>query len=239
VWRHPELWAVLVSGGAWFFLIGTGAFTGGALHAYTGFAGHMHGLGVHTAWYVGLARIWPALALWAFMIAAMMFPPLIRQLRVVAARSLWPRRNRAMALFLLGYSALWLLYGFAAEACLRLQRNLWPAATFLIPLCFLTAALWQLTPQKRRSLVACHHTIPLAPSGWRADFDCWRYGLRTAANCCVSCWALMFACAAAGHALWSLLVVTGISWPERFRPRSRQRWFALALFATALYELKK
>ena len=108
VWRHPELWAVLVSGGAWFFLIGTGAFTGGALHAYTGFAGHMHGLGVHTAWYVGLARIWPALALWAFMIAAMMFPPLIRQLRVVAARSLWPRRNRAMALFLLGYSALWL-----------------------------------------------------------------------------------------------------------------------------------
>jgi predicted metal-binding membrane protein len=231
LWRHPESWALLLSAGAWLFFIATSG-SDWALHsvaplAHAGHTGYSHGPSS------ALALHWSIM--WSIMIAAMMFPPLIGHLRVVAARSFWSRRHRAMILFLSGYSALWLLYGFGAEAGLQLQRSISPAASgFAIPLTFLMAAGWQLTPQKRRSLIACHFTMPLAPSGWRADFDCYRYGFRTAASCCISCWALMFACAAAGHALWAMLAVTSVSWSERFLRRPRQLWLSLALFAVAL-----
>ena len=172
---------------------------------------------------------------WPVMIAAMMFPPLIVQLRIVAARSLWSRRHRALILFLSGYSILWLLYGLLAEAGVQLQQRASLAGFhFLIPSSLLVAALWQLTLRKQKSLVACHLTMPLAPCGWRADLDCCRFGVRTGANCCISCWLLMFACAAAGHALWALLVATVVSWTERFLRRPRQLWFSAGLFAIAL-----
>jgi hypothetical protein len=238
LWRHPESWAFALSAGAWLFFIATGATDMATmpegLHAHAGSA--VHRTGAHSSLQPGFLDAWPALALhWSIMIAAMMFPLLIGQIRVVAARSLWSRRNRAMALFLFGYSALWVLYGLAVEASLQLQRLFLPTTiTFLIPFSFLMAGLWQLTRQKRLSLVACHLTMPIAPFGWRADFDCWRYGFRTAANCCVSCWALMFACAATRHALWAMLVVTLVSWAERFLHRPRPRWFFRALFAVAL-----
>lgn len=239
LWRHPESWAFLLSAGAWLFFIATSAFdmalTTGAPLTHAGHAGHSHGPG-YSSLNLGSLDAWPTLVLhWSIMIAAMMFPLLIGQLRVVAARSLWSRRNRAMAFFLSGYTALWLLYGLATEVGLQLQRTISLAAfTFPIPFCFLMAACWQLTAQKRLSLVACHLTMPLAPSGWRADFDCCRYGFRTAANCCMSCWALMFACAAAHHAIWAMLAVTFVSWSERFLRSPRQLWFSLALFAVAL-----
>jgi len=234
LWRHPESWILLLSAGAWFFFIANGAFealrTSPIPHADAAYAGHNHALTLH------LPGAWPALAAhWPLMIAAMMFPPLIGQLRVVAARSLWYRRNRAMALFIGGYSVLWILFGVSTEAGLQLQRTLWrDSLVFLVPLCFLMAAFWQLTPRKRLSLVTCHATVPLAPTGWRADLDCWRYGSRIAASCCMSCWALMLACAAAHHALWAMLVVTCVAWSERFLRRPRQLWFFLALFAVAL-----
>jgi predicted metal-binding membrane protein len=231
LWHNPESWVLLLSADAWLYLIAVEIW-GAALSSVAPHNFHRHGFAPHIrsldAWPVGVLG-------WSIMIAAMMFPPLIPQLRLVAARSLWGRRHRAMALFLSGYTALWVVYGVAAEASLQLRRNAAPAmSTALVSLCFLVAAFWQLTPQKRRSLVACHLTMPLAPSGWRADSDCFRYGLRTATSCCVSCWALMFACAAAGHAIWAMLIVTLVSWSERFLPRARQVWFFFALVAAAL-----
>ena len=224
-WPHPEWWAISLSVVAWFFF-----FTEAAPKFSVSLPSSSH---------VGHSNSVPAAAVhWTLMIAAMMFPPLIGQLRVVAARSLWSRRNRALALFLAGYSALWLLFGLAAEMVLLFQNALDPMASVYVgPACFLLAALWQLSPQKRRSLVACHFTAPLAPFGWRAYFDCFRHGVGIAANCCISCWALMFACAAAGHALWAMLAISFVSWSERAHPRPSQGWRSLALSAVSFLAL--
>ena len=234
VWQHPEWWAILVSACTWIYLMVSGI-------AGAGEGNHIHGGAYLTNPNANFVEGLGAVGLhWSVMIAAMMVPPLAGQLRVVAARSLWCRRNRAMVLFLGGYASLWLAYGLAAEAGLKLGKRSAPGAmTRLVCVCFVVAALWQVTAQKRKSLVGCHFTIPMAPYGWRADFDCCRYGIQTAVSCCTSCWALMLACAATGHALWAIAVVTIVFWSERFLRRPRQLWFCAALIVVALTEIVK
>jgi hypothetical protein len=229
LWRHPETWVFLLSAAAWCICIAPGELNLGLIphvaHAFYGHAGHSAG---HLLDACGAFH-------WSIMIVAMMFPTLVGQLRVVSARSLWFRRNRAIAFLLAGYSCLWLLYGFVLDAGFELLRTTAPIVlTFLAPFFFLVAVLWQLTPQKRQSLIACHITMPLAPSGWRADFDCYQYGFRIGTSCCLSCWALMLACAATGHTLWAMVIVALISWSERFVRRPSQLWFSLALCTAGL-----
>lgn len=235
-WRRPEWWALSLSAAAWIFLTVTPAleFSVSSLTSAT----HVgHTIRTSGALPLSLCDPWAAVVFhWPLMIAAMMLPPLIGQLRFVGSRSLWFRRDRAMCLFLVGYSSLWLLFGLLAETVLLLPRSLSANfASYVTPAGFVLAALWQLSPQKRRSLVACHSTAPLAPAGWRADSDCFRHGLRIASTCCASCWALMLACAASGHTLPVMLVVTLIVWFERsYHPRSRHLYTALTLSAVAL-----
>lgn len=240
IWRHPESPLLLLSAAAWLFLLAHGAVASAfplGIHTRDLDAPTLHA-SMPSMSYLAFDA-WPGFILhWSIMIAAMMFPTLIPQLRVVAARSLWSRRHRAMLLFLAGYSAPWIIYGVIAEAALQLLRLFSPAAFgFLLPLSLLLAGLWQLTRRKQRSLVACHFTMPMSPSGLRADFDCCRYGARTAAYCCITCWALMLVCVAAGHNLWAMLVVTGVSLAERALVRPRQIWFAASLFAVAVLAL--
>ena len=232
LWRHPETWAILLSAAAWFsFFIASVSAIGYTSLDFLSFADHArHNSGSYSFFSL------PTVALhWTTMIVAMMFPLLIGQLRIVAARSLWDRRDLAMALFICGYVSVWLVFGVAVEIVLELGRTIAPILRpFLIPSSFLLAALWQLAPQKKRGLVACHLTMPLAPSGWRADRDCCRYGFRTATSCCISCWAFMFVCAATGHALWAMAIVTLVSWSERVLRRPRPLYFFLGLFTVAL-----
>ncbi|HKD82861.1 MAG TPA: DUF2182 domain-containing protein [Candidatus Angelobacter sp.] len=241
LWRHPESPLLLLSAGAWLFLL-----AGGVMSLAPSLGIHSHDADAAATLHSSMPSesylafdAWPGFMLhWSIMITAMMFPTLVPQVRVVAARSLWFRRDRSMLLFLAGYSALWLVYGVTAKAVLQLLRLFSPAVfSFLLPFSLLLAGLWQLTRRKQRSLVACHFTMPMAPSGWRADFDCCRYGARTAAYCCISCWALMLVCVAAGHSLWAMLVVACVSLAERVLIRPRQAWFATALFAVALLAL--
>jgi hypothetical protein len=246
-WRkfmcQPEWWSLCISAGAWLFFIVTGIYKiilkADVSLIQLGHIAHFPALEFDSFWIFDSIETF---AFWVFhwllMIAAMMFPLLIGQIRTVAIRSFWFRRNRAIAFFVFGYITLWLLYGLVTEACLQLQRTILPTvSTFLVPLCFLVAACWQLTEQKHQSLVGCHLTIPLAPSGWYADFDCYRYGFRVASSCCMSCWSLMLINVATHHALWSMLLVSLISFTERFLLSPRQIWFFFALFAVSWIEL--
>ena len=166
---------------------------------------------------------------WAAMIGAMMFPLLIGNVRVVANRSLWPRRNRAIALYLTGYLAPWMAYGAAAISALLYFKIPFSGAVGL-----LTAALWQLTGWKRRGLLGCHRTEPLTPSGWRADLDCLRSGWNSAGSCLMSCWALMLPCVGSPHSAWLMPSVAIFSWLERSTNRPVNSRFALALIAGAI-----
>jgi predicted metal-binding membrane protein len=53
------------------------------------------------------------LGTWLVMTVAMMVPLTVASIRTTAARSLWSRRERAVAGFLLGYLGPWLIAGMA------------------------------------------------------------------------------------------------------------------------------
>jgi hypothetical protein len=221
IWRHPEWWVMLLSVISWLALLGVwfASQAPGTPHA------HNH----HPA----TSAIFDANAYghWALMIPAMMYPFLIGHLRLTAVRSLWPRRDRAMALFLAGYTAPWLVFGLLAVPLARAGGvALWLAL----------AAAWQVTPWKAFGELACHRTHPLAARGWRADRDCLQYGASNAAYCLLTCGALMTACAAAHGQAASMPVLTALLFVERMpRPmdsayaRRRRRAATAAAFALA------
>jgi predicted metal-binding membrane protein len=158
------------------------------------------------------------------MSAAMMLPLVWGHVSLIAQRSLWHRRHRAIALFIGTYLAIWMIYGVLAGMALR-----WSAGILL-----LVAAIWQLTPWKRFALAACHRSVPLAPFGWKADRDCLRYGIHVARNCLLSCWALMLVCTANHGTLWLMIALTAFVLKERTVERPRHTRFALALVTCAV-----
>jgi predicted metal-binding membrane protein len=173
---------------------------------------------------------------WLVMIAAMMFPLVLGPIRITAARSLWHRRHRAIGGFLAGYLGPWMLFGvvaYVAVAWLQTQTPL-PSATAAAA-GFATALLWQSTTLKRRALRACHRILPIAPSGWRANRDCLRYGWVVGSSCLMSCWALMLACMLSGHSLPAMVGVSAICWAERntVRPRRLLLYAVIGVLALA------
>ena len=169
---------------------------------------------------------------WMVMASAMMLPFALDSVRMTAARSLWRRRHRAIAGFLAGYLASWLVVGLLAA---RLRMEAWTHAEAAPALGFIVAALWLLTPAHRRALVACHRTQPLAPVGWRADHDCLRFGGTIGVACIQSCWPLMLACAFAGHSLIALAGGMAVGAMERWPFRTRTRAALVATLGLSSY----
>ena len=222
-WAHPEWWSIALSVAAWTSLA---ASTGVA--AFTGHDVTTHATASFAAWAQG----------WLLMVVAMMFPLSVGAIQATAARSLWRRRHRAIAWWLVGYIAPWSLLGvslwlIAATLFIRNQS----APGILIALAFAAAASWHTTSIRARALSGCHRTQPLAPAGWRANFDCLRYGWATGTNCVVACGALMVACSLLGHGLGGLLAmisVTALSLAERYMVRPDRRLLAAAVGVHAL-----
>jgi len=156
-----------------------------------------------------------AMAHWALMSVAMVPLLALPMLRFVAARSFVERRFRAVAEFLVGSLAVWMLVGAALLPVLLFSTSLAASHASAVPIALSLAALWQLTPAKRRALQRCHRTTALAARGWHADRDCVLFGMAYATSCVISCWALMLACAVAPHSLAALLLVQGIALHER------------------------
>jgi predicted metal-binding membrane protein len=229
-WRHPEWWIFAMSAIAWLTMLTVGG------RAMTVHLPDSHAGLDRNAWQRALAG---ELGAWLLMVAAMMVPLIAGPIRAVAVRSLWHRRNRAMTAFLAGYIAVWLAFGLGVA----LARLTWPLSVMAAPMAaaaaFLFAALWHGAPMRRRAFASCHLTMPIAPAGWKADADCVQYGFAIGANCVVSCWALMLACALARHSPAAMLGITALMFFERasFRPRPAHTIVALvtmALVCTAI-----
>jgi predicted metal-binding membrane protein len=216
-WPYPEWWSVVLYFGAWLLL----AFKAGI---GTAMPGHVHHASASTVVQQSTTVGWPGQMLWWLaMVVAMMFPLLTAHVRNTAARSLWHRRHRAIGGFLGGYLGPWLVFGMAASGGLViLEKQNWFLAGHFDLWAFGMALIWQLMRAKRRSVLACHRTRPLAPTGWRADRDCLRYGWQIAGSCVTSCWALMLACMLAGHSVPTMVGITTIGLFERSNPRSNQ-----------------
>jgi predicted metal-binding membrane protein len=150
-----------------------------------------------------------ALPGWALMSIAMMVPATLPAVRHVARNSLRVRRSRAMAVYVASYVAVWTAFGAVVLGVLALARGASIDERVLLASSLGVAGAWQLTPNKRRALFACRWTIPLPPSGPRADAACARYALQQAARCIAACWALMVVMAVVGHA--SLIWMAGLT----------------------------
>jgi len=229
--EYPEYLAILLCASAWIEILALQRNGGMLCHV----ASPLDPAYLSVTTLLGLAASGKHLATialhWLLMVLAMMLPVQIASLRRLAGRSLWNRRYRNTALALIGYCLPWVAAGCAAELALSLLPG--PAREFLPAAALVVAAVWQLAPAKRRTLIRCHPEPLLAPTGWKGDRDCLKFGLLLARRCGMSCWAVMLACAANQHALWAMALASLVLWTERFRPQTKLAWSAAALTATA------
>jgi predicted metal-binding membrane protein len=221
-WHYPQWWTIGISVSAW-----------AALFALPRHGVHS-GNDAHRAFSAAAPGIGADAIAWMLMVAAMMFPLILGPIEVTAARSLWKRRHRAIAGFLIGYATCWLIPGVAAALLLAQVRphGMLPSPTAAAA-ALVIAGLWQGTAIRGRAVRACHRTMPLAPVGWRADRDCLRYGWTTARSCIVSCGPMMIACALGGHGAFTAAAAGSIGLVERHAVRPDQRSLGLALGALA------
>ncbi|HST62522.1 MAG TPA: DUF2182 domain-containing protein [Longimicrobium sp.] len=192
--RHPAWWVVPAAAAAW-------ALMAVAPHPHAGHHGHAP------------ARGPDALATVA-MIVAMMLPLAVPSIRHVAVSA--TRRYRAMACFLAGYLAVWMLAMLAITAAWTFAASLagWTAAAVGA---VTVAALWEVLPARQRHARRCERTVPITPAGWRAHADCARYGATSGLACAGTCWALMALCVAFAHGLPVMAVLFGVQLSGRYR----------------------
>jgi predicted metal-binding membrane protein len=137
--------------------------------------------------------------------------------------------------FVAGYLVVWILVGALGLAALQVLSVPHTATSGAIAFCI--ASLWELTRAKRRALIACHRTIPLAPNGWRAIADCTRYGCLHGRSCVASCWALMLAPMLTSHSPLLMGGVGLLCGVERYSRLPMHRVVATTLAIAALTNL--
>jgi len=124
-----------------------------------------------------------------------------------------------MALYVAAYVLLWIGFGLAAVAAVRLAMDVGADERLLLVVTLTVAAVWQLTRTKRRTLIACRRTVPLPPQGRRANAGCVRFALVQWWRCVVSCWPLMLVMAVVGQ--HNLLLMAALTAALLFEERSK------------------
>lgn len=128
---------------------------------------------------------------WALMLVAMMSPTLISPVHHVRKRSFKRRRARSVALFVIGYAAIWIAAGSVLVTVTLLLNLLLPQSYLPAVGMGIVALVWQCSPIKQRCLNRAHNHSELAAFGIAADLDALRFGITHGVWCAGSCWALM------------------------------------------------
>jgi predicted metal-binding membrane protein len=165
-------------------------------------------------------------ASWLLMLVAMMTPLLATPFHHLWVRSLARRRWRAIAVFLMGYLAIWMSAApIMATAAIVLRMAADRAGVSTLFAVLVVVCAWQASPWKQACLNRCHWTPRLSVFGVAADADCLRYGIAYACRCVGTCWALMLAPLTAGHVhLPVMAVAAAVMIVERLRPARPARW---------------
>jgi predicted metal-binding membrane protein len=230
-WHYPEWWVVMAAVVAWIFMAGmshphashTGVTPAGTSHAHASHTGVTPGRG-HGQGALGTVA----------MVIAMMLPLTLANVRHLSLSSLWGRRHRAIAAFLVGYLAVWIVVQIVIVGGtwgLLVPLIGWETAAGIA---MVTAALWEVSPIKRQRLRRCHRTVPLAPRGWRADADCAHYGVTTGFSCVTMCWALMVTATAFFHSFLVMSVLFGVQLSARYQQRPSPVLASLAVLGVCL-----
>ncbi len=127
----------------------------------------------------------------ALMVVAMMFPLLTAPLSHVRARNFSHRRELTIALFLAGYTLLWMVAATLIAALSLAVQFIAVKTSMLVSSALLVALVWQSSPVKQRCLNRSHAHPTLAAFGAAGYTDAFRFGITHAGWCVSSCWALM------------------------------------------------
>jgi predicted metal-binding membrane protein len=139
---------------------------------------------------------------WVLMLAAMMLPTTLPLLeifrRLTAGRA---DRRQLMALVIVGYLAVWMVFGVIAHLAdwavlLLVQQSDWLVANgWAIAAMILAAAgLYQFSALKYRCLDKCRSPFGFVIEHWRGSREKWQsllLGVRHGAFCVGCCWCLM------------------------------------------------
>lgn len=175
---------------------------------------------------------------WGLMLIAMMAPTLVPVLYHIRISSFVRRRARSIALFALGYGAVWIAAGsimvpIELGAAWRAPGSYVPAATIAV-----VALAWQGSPFKQRCLNRTHSHRPIAAFGIAADWDLFRMGLEHSRWCTGSCWAAMLFPMLLPDGHFTAMVAVGIlMFCERLDPPKTPAWRWRG-FGTALRYLR-
>jgi predicted metal-binding membrane protein len=211
--ERPDWWFAALAALAWLALIVQAALgpAPGAMAATSHHAGHAAG-GEDPA------SAATALAAWSVMVVAMMLPLARADARWLAHRSLPRRRFRTVALHAVGFLAPWIAVGGIVIAIDRIASlgGLAVAAGLGV------AAIWQVTPARRRAMTRCGAGRLPRIAGPGADVDCLASGARTGVACLVACGPAMLPMAIV-HNLVLMLGVAALAATERRRGPNPER----------------
>lgn len=162
---------------------------------------------------------------WVLMLIAMMGPLTIPALHHIRFTSLARRRVRAIAMFVAGYGAIWLAYGFLFGAIERMSLSVAQASYVPATFAVFAALVWQASPYKQICLNRCHENRPIAVFGFEADLDVLRFGLTHGVWCVGGCWALMLfpMLLPEGH-LAAMIAIAMLVYCERLEDPALPRW---------------
>ena len=178
----------------------------------------------------------PPLAAWSIMSLLMMVPVTLPAIRHLAFNSFRSRRRRAMAIYLAAYLFAWLLFGAVAIEVVAVTIGVGVPVPVIAIAFLLVAAGWQLAPSRQRALRSCRRTVPLPPSGWRADAACVRFAMQQALHCMRICWPVMLLMTVIDHALLPMFALTALVTAEEQSPWREQLFAPVAaiFFAAAM-----
>jgi predicted metal-binding membrane protein len=196
---------------------------------------------------IGAAGLAPLLRLaiftlgWTLMTIAMMLPgslPLVNLFRHMLLRRV--DRNRLLALLLIGYLAVWVIFGgfaYAGDSALHeaVERSPFLAANAggIAGVILLVAGLYQFTPLKRMCLAQCRSPYSFLVEHWTgqgAGLAAFRLGVRHGLFCLGCCWTLMLLMFAIGSAnLGWMLALGAVMAAERTSGWGRQLTYPLGL----------
>ena len=150
---------------------------------------------------------------WVVMTAAMMLPVVAVAGDRIAAASLWRRRHVAVVEYLAAYLGVWSVFGLLA---IWVVAVVWPAGVpVLAPaVALLAAAVWQVTPLRKRAMRRCGRPPYVSVRGWRADRDCVMGGIAHGRRCVFTC-APVMAVMALAHSVFLMVALTVVLLTER------------------------
>jgi predicted metal-binding membrane protein len=170
-------------------------------------------------------------AMWAVMMIGMMAPATAPMLLLIAAVHQKRGRERSwppVAMFALGYAAIWIAAGVIAAMgqwgmhnLALLSAEMAASSPRLAASILIVAGVYQLTALKHRCLVHCRSPLGFLMTNWRSGtLGAFQMGSRHGVYCLGCCWALMSVLFSVGimNLVW-IAVLTAFVLVEKIGPK--------------------